>query len=537
MARLTFAALLVLFVALVAAQRPVDDFRTVTSSFQITAPGDSQDRTTAQGANTIIGTEREIYIAGNINAGNGCTQDSSFPQSDVEAGFWSVAQGRVCAADFEMRLDGAQSAATNAATRGFDLGVNLNTLGTGMLVSVSSDLDYSFTIEIASSASAVSTVSQNVAAGAGVSTEFEFLWSDFQGSADFSNVGAISFKFPGQINRDAEVSGWVIITPNGGISGIVFGDCNCDNIQNNGDQGIQSVSVTATGPSGSSTTTTASDGSYSFAGLEAGTYTVSISGQTACTAGSGTSQTVVVNGNNPTANFNVQIGGSQLDCPVNVDTTCGDISIGTTGNAEVVSSCSGGASGTVTFSDSTAAVTCTGPGAQISTITRTFSSSGLASCTQQIRVFDRSVAPTLNIPADFTTNDESVCAAGAPSSTTGTATASGPCTVATVSSTDSTVNDCSADCNFEVTIVRTWTAVDACGNTAESRNQRISCSGNGDCPVCPICPNPVTVPTVSNVPVNPPTRNCRFICDDDDSSANVLSMSVLAVVALFAMLF
>ena len=59
------------------------------------------------------------------------------------------------------------------------------------------------------------------------------------------------------------------------ISGKVFNDKNCNGHINAGDLGIGGVTITLTPPIGPSTmTSTAPDGTYSFTGLAAGTYTV-----------------------------------------------------------------------------------------------------------------------------------------------------------------------------------------------------------------------------------------------------------------------
>ena len=59
------------------------------------------------------------------------------------------------------------------------------------------------------------------------------------------------------------------------ISGTLYTDANKNGVLDNAETGIPNLTVTLTGPSGSSTATTASTGAYSFTNLAAGSYSVS----------------------------------------------------------------------------------------------------------------------------------------------------------------------------------------------------------------------------------------------------------------------
>jgi|GEM_PF-6452990 len=87
----------------------------------------------------------------------------------------------------------------------------------------------------------------------------------------------------------------------GSIGGVVFDDANGNGVQDPGEPGIGGVVVTVTDSNGNTfTTVTNADGSYSFPGLDPGTYTVTVgagpAGTTLTTSGSNT--VTVVSGQN-----------------------------------------------------------------------------------------------------------------------------------------------------------------------------------------------------------------------------------------------
>ena len=96
------------------------------------------------------------------------------------------------------------------------------------------------------------------------------------------------------------------------LGGVVFEDQNADGIRNGGEAGMPGYTVTlgsgACSSAGAGTTVTGTDGSYSFSGLTAGTYcvTVDISLSGSCAGWhslTGKQQTVVLNSNNFGINF------------------------------------------------------------------------------------------------------------------------------------------------------------------------------------------------------------------------------------------
>merc|ERR1712146_603464 len=98
------------------------------------------------------------------------------------------------------------------------------------------------------------------------------------------------------------------------------------------------------------------------------------------------------------------------------------------------------------------------------------------------------------------------------------------CSAVVVTFSDFAPTSCDvASCTQSVSIVRTWNAVDDCGNQAASQAQVIFEDFSEDVFVCPTA---TPVPTVE--------EDCRFICDDDDSAASSLIASVFVILAALA---
>lgn len=148
-------------------------------------------------------------------------------------------------------------------------------------------------------------------------------------------------------------------------------------------------------------------------------------------------------------------GGVGITCPAAVVLECpGDTSPAVTGEAV------GEGCGTpvVTYAD----VSVAGCG-NTETITRTWTADdgagGVASCDQTITVVD-TTAPTLaGVPGDVTVECDAVPAAATPTATDG-------CDVAPAVDFDEVRTD--GACADEYVLTRTWTATDACGNSAQA---------------------------------------------------------------------
>ena len=67
-----------------------------------------------------------------------------------------------------------------------------------------------------------------------------------------------------------------VVLPSALVGDTVFIDTNGNGVQDSGEPGIAGVTIVLTGPSGTLTTVTDSDGKYVFAALEPGTYSVVI---------------------------------------------------------------------------------------------------------------------------------------------------------------------------------------------------------------------------------------------------------------------
>merc|ERR1711934_970887 len=145
------------------------------------------------------------------------------------------------------------------------------------------------------------------------------------------------------------------------------------------------------------------------------------------------------------------------------------------------------------------------------TITRTWSDNAGNSGNQIITVTDTGVAPTFTNANAAVLDVTVACNAciDADSCVTGLQ-ATDDCSAVVVTFSDSTpTTSCDvASCTQSVSIVRTWNAVDDCGEDVF------------------VCPTATPVPTVE--------EDCRFICDDDDSAASSLIASVFVILAALA---
>jgi len=491
---------------------------------------------------SIYGGVREVKLTGSAA---GCTVETR-----VSQGAYSFSSGAdECPGTGFYRLDGTGTCASGVGSPGaysndFDLaskgGKSLNALGDAFEITMGSDLPTVATIKVfGSSAGQVAQVSVNIAGNTGDKTSainYVIQFSEFTGDQSvFANTGAIEFSF-GEKNRDSFVFFFdVIPLASTSVSARVFQDCGCNGFDGTDSlRSGQAVTLTVGGTgatcTGTQTLNTDANGAVTFGNLPSGcSFTVSTTGLTLCSA-TPSSQTVT----GGTVNFAIQGTNSNLQIPADKVVICGGCTDATATCAGIASStggsCGTAGTGSPTFSDQTTTATCT-PGGTIRTIRRTWSLTGVPSQTQTITVTDPRQAPSFaNFPSDTSIS----CNQALPSSSGVTAT--GSCGPATVTSADTTgVSACNAQtCTSTTVVTRTFTATDGCGNTA-TRSQTITRTG-----CSPACATP---PPTPNSPPPPPAdlptnANCRFICDDDDSSAasiavSVLLVALLAVVALF----
>ncbi|GLZ42916.1 SdrD B-like domain-containing protein [Actinokineospora sp. NBRC 105648] len=95
------------------------------------------------------------------------------------------------------------------------------------------------------------------------------------------------------ITSGTTATGYIFAEDRGSLSGTVYQDTNNNGVQNPGEPGLGGVTVTLTGTDAANvavnrTTTTAADGTYTFAGLRGGTYTVTESQPAGYTDGTDT---------------------------------------------------------------------------------------------------------------------------------------------------------------------------------------------------------------------------------------------------------
>lgn len=148
-----------------------------------------------------------------------------------------------------------------------------------------------------------------------------------------------------------------------------------------------------------------------------------------------------------------------ITCPGDVTISCDEsTSPDNTGSATATDNCT--ANPTITFTDD---VTPSGICMQTFTITRTFTAiddcGNPATCSQTITVEDNT-PPVITCPADVTVD----CDASSDPGDTGVATATDNCDSSPVITFSDSAS--AGGCTDEQTIMRTWMATDACGNTA-----------------------------------------------------------------------
>jgi hypothetical protein len=142
-----------------------------------------------------------------------------------------------------------------------------------------------------------------------------------------------------------------------------------------------------------------------------------------------------------------------LTCPQDLVLECPAV---TTTNATGVATAQDACSQvTVTYSDSVSN-SCSGTSTILRTWTATDACNNSISCVQRITVRD-TAKPTINCPANVVLE----CPANTSTNATGVATAQDSCSQVTIQYSDSVTNNCGGT----KVIARTWTAIDACGNS------------------------------------------------------------------------
>ncbi|MDX1408667.1 MAG: hypothetical protein R3330_11055, partial [Saprospiraceae bacterium] len=187
-------------------------------------------------------------------------------------------------------------------------------------------------------------------------------------------------------------------------------------------------------------------------------------------------QTITVQDNSPPA----------LTCPPDTIVDCtADVSPGSTGGpATATDNCD--PAPIVVFSDMTALAGCNGTGTISRTWTATDACGNSTSCVQTITVRDTTSPEFTFCPPDVTIS----CTSGSgPGDTGGPAEAADDCGQPP-QVTFSDVTEPGA-CSQEGTISRTWTATDACGNTATCL--QIITVVDDDSPVFTFCPSDITI--------------------------------------------
>jgi uncharacterized repeat protein (TIGR01451 family) len=199
-----------------------------------------------------------------------------------------------------------------------------------------------------------------------------------------------------------------------------------------------------------------------------------------------------------------------ITCPLDVTIDCAEsTSPDNTGEASATDNCDG--EPVITSSDVTVAGAC----AQEYIINRTWIATdacGNSSTCLQLIQLDDNTAPFITCPANTTIQ----CNTSTLPAATGTATASDNCDLApTVTSSDAVV---AGSCSQEMTINRTWTASDACGNT--STCLQIIVVDDSTVPTI-TCPVNITIQcNTSTLPAATGTATATDNCDDTPTIAS-----------------
>ena len=191
-----------------------------------------------------------------------------------------------------------------------------------------------------------------------------------------------------------------------------------------------------------------------------------------------------------------------LICPTNVTIDCSASTLpANTGTATATDDCDG--TPTITSTDVTVGGACP----QETTISRTWlavDDCGNSSTCVQVIVVDDSAAPVITCPANVTIQ----CTASTLPANTGSATAIDCDATPTIGFSDVTVG---GGCPQELTITRTWTASDDCGNSSFCTQTIVVDDSMAPTITCPA--NVTVLCTASTLPANTGTATASDDCD------------------------
>jgi hypothetical protein len=216
-------------------------------------------------------------------------------------------------------------------------------------------------------------------------------------------------------------------------------------------------------------------------------------------------------GNTATAQQIISVGDTQLavlSVPPSVTISCSQSSApAQTGQATAVDACD--ANPSVTYADQVTPGICPQESTIVRTWTATDACGNTVSNTQTITVVD-DTPPTLTVPADVTLD----CSNSGGTASAGTATAVDACDPNPSVTSSDTVT--AGSCVGQRTIVRTWTAVDACGNSV-SAAQTITLSDT----TAPTLTPPPDVTVECGGSTNPGATGTASAVDTCDASPSV----------------
>ncbi|MBL7818002.1 MAG: gliding motility-associated C-terminal domain-containing protein, partial [Saprospiraceae bacterium] len=208
-------------------------------------------------------------------------------------------------------------------------------------------------------------------------------------------------------------------------------------------------------------------------------------------------------GNTATASQTISVGDNEApvfaNVPADITANCGT-AIPNATNPTITDNCD--ANPRLSFVENRQNGTCTSSYILIRTWTATDNCGNSRTATQQVSVGDNQPPVLVNVPANITLN----CSQSLPT-TTGVYATDNCDLTPRVTMNDNTIR---GNCSGSYTVIRTWTATDACGNTATA-SQTISV-GDNEAPVFANVPTNVTVNCGGTVPAvtNPSVSD---VCD------------------------